>query len=424
MSNKISRRQALAKGGAIGVGLALTPFVKAEKPAGAEKVSLGFIGVGARGTELLRRVLAQHPEVAVAAICDIDEQNLKRAQELVQKAGGAAPEGYSKGDQDYRRLLARTDINSVVIATPQELHARMTLDGFSAGKFVGSEVPACITLPECFELVAAQKKSSAGYMLLENYIYPRAHMQVWNMAEQGIFGDLTYGAGAYIHEVRNLRFTQDGKLTWRGRNVLNDVGVIYPTHAMGPVCRWMGIGKSDRLKTLVAMDSKAVGNHVYAMDKFGADSEPAHLNFANGDTNQALIRTEQGRLIEIRYDTASPRPNGMGQFSLQGSRGAYESALGQRMVYLEHKTSPEQWEELAKYQPAYDHPMWKVRGAEAEKTGHGGGDFFVIEEFIQAVKSGVTPIDIIDAVTWSCVRPLSAESIKGGYKPVPIPAFG
>src|SRR5438045_1267743 len=124
MSNKISRRQALAKGAAIGVGLALTPFVKAEKPAGAEKVSLG-----------------------------------------------------------------------------------------------------CIAVRDCFELVAGRKKSSRGYRLLENYIYPRAHMQVWNMAEQRIFGDLTYGAGAYIHEVRNLRFTQDGKLTWRGRNVLNDVGV-------------------------------------------------------------------------------------------------------------------------------------------------------------------------------------------------------
>ena len=434
MVRRITRREMLVAAGAAGVGMMITPYVSAGKSAGVEKVAMGFIGVGARGTELLRRVLAQHPEVVIPAVCDIDEAHLKRAQDLVEKGSRKRPEGYVKGPEDYRRLLAREDLNCVLIGTPQELHARMTLDSFAAGKFVGAEVPACTTLPECFELVAAQKKSGVGYMLLENLIYTRPHMQVWNMAEQGAFGELTYGAGAYIHEVRHMRFTPEGKLTWRGENVLSTVGVIYPTHAMGPVCRWMGIGRQeaggkrqegrgDRLKTLVAMDSKAVGNHEYAVAKFGAESEQAKLKFANGDTNHALVRTEQGRLIEIRYDTASPRPSGMGEFSLQGGKGAYEAALGQRMVYLEGSSKGEKWETLEKYQDQFEHSMWKRRASEAEKAGHWGADFFVIEELVNAVKSGVSPIDVVDGVTWSCVRPLSAESIRGGYKPVEVPDF-
>src|SRR6185437_12142536 len=148
MSTQISRREAmwLAAGGvavaAIGSRVARgDEFVL--KP-----VSMGFIGVGSRGTTLLQQVLT-HEEVQVPAVCDIDEKNLNHALDLVEKARGKRPEGYLKGPVDYRRLLERTDINSVLIATPQELHAAMASDAMRAGKFVGSEVPACCTIEEC-----------------------------------------------------------------------------------------------------------------------------------------------------------------------------------------------------------------------------------------------------------------------------------
>jgi hypothetical protein len=185
----------------------------------------------------------------------------------------------------------------------------------------------------------------------------------------------------------------------------------------------MRINETDRLKTLVAMDSRAVSNHLWAAKKFGANSDAAKLDFANGDTNQALIRTEGGKLIEVRYDTASPRPNGMGQFSVQGTLGAYESALGQRKVYLEGRSPTEQWEDLENYRAQFEHPMWKQFGEQANKTGHGGGDYLVVAEFLKAIRTGVSPINVVDAATWSCVRPLSEESIRGGSKAVEVPDF-
>jgi predicted dehydrogenase len=110
-----------------------------------------------------------------------------------------------------------------------------------AKKFVGSEVPACCTIEECHELVKVQRETKTGYMMLENYLYPSFIMQVQNMAEKGVFGELTYGVGNYVHEIRAMKFTPDGSaLTWRGENVRDNIGVIYPTHAIGPVCRWMG----------------------------------------------------------------------------------------------------------------------------------------------------------------------------------------
>ena len=398
--------------------------------AGGKKIRLGFIGVGDRGTGLLR-VTLRFPDVEIPAICDINEANLKRAQDIVEKAGGKRPEGYSKDAHDYRRLLERSDIDAVVIATPQELHAEMTIDSFKANKFVGSEVPACTTIDECWAMVRAAKEhkigeggQGAGYMLLENYIYNEPVMTVQQMADQKLFGDLTYGYGSYIHEIRGMRFAKDGGLTWRGYNVLKNRGLVYPTHAIGPVCRWMGIdGVNDSLQTLVAMDSKPAATKHFAAEKFGKESKQASVDFENGDTNQALIRTKLGRLVEVRYDTSSPRPPGMGEYSLQGTKGAYESKFGLRHVYLEGRTPADKWEELEKYQAEYRHPYWKQQGDNAQSTGHGGSDYFVMADFIEAVRTGKSPIDIYDAVTWTSVRPLSEQSIRAGSQPVPVPDF-
>src|SRR5687768_14698792 len=194
-------------------------------------------------------------------------------------------------------------------------------------------------------------------------------MQVQNKAEQGLFGELTYGYGSYIHEIRSMKYNKDGTLTWRGRNVQKTKGIVYPTHAIGPVCRWMGVdGAKDRLLTLVAMDTKSLATQAYAAEKFGPDSEAAKTTIENGDTNIALIRTAQGRLIEVRYDTASPRPAGMGQYSLQGTKGAYDSAFGVRNVYLEGRSPSHKWEPLEKYEAEYQHPYWKKQGEQAKKT--------------------------------------------------------
>jgi hypothetical protein len=205
--------------------------------------------------------------------------------------------------------------------------------------------------------------------------------------------------------------------------VLHNRGIVYPTHAIGPVCRWMGVNKDDSLVNLVCMDSKALSNQLWAADKFGKDSDQAKINFENGDTNQCLVRTAQGRLIEVRYDTASPRPPGMGQYSLQGTKGCYESAVGERKIYFEGKSPNEEWEDLTKYTDKYDHPYWRDRGKEAEKSGHGGGDYFVISDFLQSVQTGQPAIDVIDAVTWSCIRPLSEKSVREGNTPQQIPDF-
>jgi predicted dehydrogenase len=428
--NDPTRRDVLKMAAATGVvlttpgALAAAATAAATQPTdGAKALRVGFIGVGDRGTALLR-IMLKFPAVRVTAVCDIDGPNLVRGLDVVEKVHGHRPEGYGNGPHDYRRLLARDDVDAVVIGTPQEGHAEQCIDAMKAGKFVGVEVPACVSIDECHALVRTRRETKAGYMMLENYLYGQPVMMVQRMVDRGVFGDLTYGFGAYIHEIRGMRFNKDGSLTWRGRNVLKNRGVVYPTHAIGPVCRWMGVNDGDRLETLVAMDSKPAGTRAFAVEKFGPDSAAAKVEFENGDTNHALIRTAKGRLIEVRYDTSSPRPSGMGQYSLQGTKASYESAFGVRNVYIEGRSPEHKWEPLEKYEPEYQHPYWARHAGAAGATGHGGGDWFVIADFLRAARTGQSPIDVVDAVTWSAVRPLSEQSIRAGSQPVPFPKFG
>src|SRR5438874_967092 len=110
MNSQISRRDAMkmAAGGA--TAFAWASISKAQE-ANAKTIRMGFIGVGARGTVLLNEVL-RYAEVEVPAVCDIDEKNLNRALDLVEKSRNKRPEGFSKGPEDYRRLLSRDDINA------------------------------------------------------------------------------------------------------------------------------------------------------------------------------------------------------------------------------------------------------------------------------------------------------------------------
>jgi hypothetical protein len=113
----------------------------------------------------------------------------------------------------------------------------------------------------------------------------------------------------------------------------------------------------------------------------------------------------------------------MGEYQLQGTKGAYNSAFGTRNVHLEGKSPPHKWEPLEKYADEYEHRYWKEEGEKAKTTGHGGGDWFVMRDFVNAVRSGTSPIDLYDAVAWTSIRPLSEASIRSGSKPIDVPDF-
>lgn len=402
----LNRRQFLASSGIAtlaAVGLRGSVFAQTTKP-----VRIGFIGVGGRGSGLLS-VLLSLPETLVPAVCDINEANLNRAIETVKAARGAAPEGYSKGPYDYRRMLERNDLDAVLIATPMELHAAMAVDAMKAGKHVGSEVPGATTLKDCWALVHAKEKTGRHYMLLENYIYGCDRMMISNMLQQGLFGNPYYAECSYIHDCNNLRFNPDGSLTWRGESCKPFGGNIYPTHSLGPVSKWMDINKTDWLESLTSMRTGADGLYQYTADRFGADSPQAKIAWESAGMCISLIRTRKGKMITVYYDTTSPRP-AIFFYLIQGTKGIYDSRKG---IAITGVSPAEEFEPWTKYSDRYEHEYWKTRGEEANKTGHGGGDYFVISDFVEMVRQDrEPPIDVYDSAAWSAVTELSCQSIR------------
>lgn len=420
MSKQIQRRDFLKLAGAAGVA---ARSIAAEKP-----VRVGFVGVGNRGTGLVR-ILLDLPSVEIPAICDINEQHLQNAQDIVEKSGRRRPEGYSAGVEDYRRLIARDDLDAVMTATPWQLHTPIAVAAMNAGKYAATEVPAALTLEECWELVNTSEKTGMPCMMLENDCFGRGALMALNLVEHGVLGELVHCEGGYDHDLR-AELLRNGEVSWRGMHALKRNGNLYPTHPVGPIAWWTGINRGDRFTYLTSMSSKSRGLSHYAAKHFGADNINARRQFADGDVNTSLIMTDRGVTITLNHDTQLPRPySDSGDTKiplmvqrLQGTEGIFFGSL--EKIYIDGRSPLHKWEDTAAYYEQYEHLLWKALGEAARSSSHGGEDYIELHQFVRAVRnSSQTPVDVYDAATWSAIVPLSEQSVASKCAPVEFPDF-
>jgi predicted dehydrogenase len=168
--DKLNRRQFIKKVGiaaAVGIGL---PYIAPSASLGlggtvapSNKITLGFVGTGMQGRMLLSQFL-QLPDCRVVALCDVDGQKLNRAVEIVQDnfgqpAGGAGCAVY----HDFRELLARKDIDGVVIAVPEHWHCIIAVEACRAGKDVYCEKPLALTIAEGRKMVVEARRSGCVF---------------------------------------------------------------------------------------------------------------------------------------------------------------------------------------------------------------------------------------------------------------------
>jgi predicted dehydrogenase len=264
-------------------------------------------------------------------------------------------------------------------------------------------------------------------------------MMVRHMVDGGVFGTVTYAEGAYIHDCRPLMFDAQDRLTWRGELARGEPCNHYPTHSLGPVAQWLGTTSGggrqpvDRLSELACFVTPDVARRLYVVERYGEGHPAAQPGFfRRGDSGCTLIRTERDKVAYIRVDSSSPRPHNMTHYVLQGTQASYLSPRygGEDPLLWITGRSPgarigtERWESLWNYSAEYEHPRWQERGAIAREAGHGGGDYFIIEDFVDAMLHGTPPaVDVYDAVTWSSVFPLSMQSVERGGQPIAIPDF-
>ncbi|SHH10255.1 Gfo/Idh/MocA family protein [Streptoalloteichus hindustanus] len=383
-----------------------------------DEVRVGVIGLGNRGLSMIPLFLAV-PGARITAVCDTNAEAVRRAARKVCDGGQPEPAQYAGGEHDFEKLCARDDIDLVYVATSWEWHVPMALSALRNGKHVGIECPLAMTLRELWELVDASERHRRHCIQLENCCYGRNELRVLRMAHDGKFGELLHGAGAYIHDLRELMFSDtyyagEWRRTWHTR--LN--GDLYPTHGLGPVANYMDVNRGDRLVRMTAMSTPALGLAEYRQQHEQPGDSSWRERYVKGDTTMSLIQTAKGRVIRLQHDVSNPYPySRLNQ--LAGTKGVFEDYPAR--IYLEPDHSGDRWARFEDY-ARYDHWLWTDVGP--GPGGHGGMDYVMLYRTIQTMRLGLVPdIDVYDSATWSAPVALSVESIRRGGAPVPFPDF-
>ena len=432
-----SRRTFIKKSAIAGAGLTLAPNVSfgIGRDFTKDKLKVGLIGVGLRGTNHLNNVLNRE-DVLVTAICDIDPKRIEIALKLISDAGEKKPKVFSANEFDYKNLLDLKEVDAVIISTPWLWHTRMAKDAMRAGKYTGLEVSAANTMEECWDLVNVHEETGTHLMLLENVNYRRDILAVLNMVKQDVFGELVHFRCGYQHDLRFVKLN-DGKTAyglgvefgekgisesaWRTQHSLLRNADVYPTHGVGPIATMCDINRGNRFVSISSNATKGIGLNNYIKKHGGEDHPNAKLKFKQGDVITSTIETANGETIIVTHDCNLPRPYSLG-FRVQGANGLWEKD-GDRM-YIEGFSEPHRWDASKEWLEQYDHPLWKKYGAHAMGAGHGGMDFFVIHAFVESAKENIAPpIDAYDAAAWSAITPLSEISIENNGEPQMFPDF-
>jgi hypothetical protein len=387
-----------------------------------DPLRIGVVGIGGRGSHLMNLFLEQEG-VEVRAVCDIIEGRVARAQRRVEDAGQPKPAGYSRGETDFKRLCGREDLDLVVTATPWRWHVPVCLAAMEADKHAATEVPAAVTVEECWQLVETSERTNRHCVMLENCCYGRTELMVLNMVRQGVLGELIHGEAGYMHQIRDDQelIGPNGEMRWRLAQALRRNGNLYPTHGLGPVAQCMNIDRGDRFEYLVSMSSKSRGLNVFYKERFGADHPLTLKKYALGDVNVSLIRTVKGLTITLSHDVQLPRPYSRINI-VQGTRGIFQGYPDR--IHLEERSPGHEWEPIEAYQQEYEHPLWKELNERAKGKGHGGMDFVLIYRLVQSLRTGTPPdMNVYDAAAWSVVAELSERSVANRSRPVDFPDF-
>lgn len=362
------------------------------------KITVGIVGACGRGSSFKLACDAVGC-VTIKAVCDINAKNLPAfARQL------GAEEQYT----DFAALLDKAKLDAVIIGTPMHLHVPQAIAALGKGLHVMSEVPAAVSIEEARKLVAACRRSGRIYMMAENYTYMRTNVIVRHLVAQGLFGTPYYAEGEYLHELKGLNEIT----TWRRKWQTGINGVTYGTHSLGPILQWM---PGNRVASVCCVGS---GHHY---------RDPRGAEYENEESCVMLCKmAKDNGLVKIRVDMLSDRPHAMTNYQLQGIDGCYESARAhgeKNRIWLRSLSKDgNAWLDLDEIGDRFLPDRWKKWEAQARAAGHGGGDFYEVLDFVDAI-SGTRPcsIGIHESMDMTLPGLVSQQSIQKDGRWLDVP---
>ena len=389
-----------------------------------DTVKIGLIGLGNRGQMALER-LPNIKGVKIVAIADIDSNKVNSSYNKYFKSSSfPKPDRYYLKN-DWKEICQRNDVDLIYVCTHWELHTPIALYAMENNKHVAVEVPAALTVKDCWDLVKTAERTKKHCIQLENCMYDFFEISVLNMVQNKKLGEIVHTEGAYIHDLKSLNFSKTYYWDfWRLRNLQKTDGNTYPTHGLGPLAHLLNIHRGDRMTHLVSMSSSQFGLSKYSHEKLPENSIWKHQKFKKGDMNTTLIKTQNGKTIMLQHDVTSPRPYSR-IFTVSGTDGFVQKYPVQSMSFTpksHHILDKEALNDtLLKYEPTI---IKNIKEKAQEVGGHGGMDFIMDYRLIYCLRNGL-PLDqdVYDAAEWSSIVALSRKSVNKGSKAIKIPDF-
>lgn len=360
-------------------------------------IRFGIIGAVGRGSSFVN-MLRSHPNTEVVAVCDIREDVLR--ERAVEAEVGLL-------FTDAEKMMESGEVEAVIVGTPMPLHVPQGIMALERGIHVLSEVPAGVSIEECRQLTLAAKKSPAKYMMAENYCYIRDCVLVRQIVRAGLFGQPYFAEGEYVHELKE----HNEATPWRRRWQTGVNGNTYPTHSLGPCLQWL------EPQRVVSVSCAGSGHHY---------RDPRGDQYENEDTTLTLCRLSGGGLIKLRLDMLSDRPHNLTYYSLQGTDGCYEAARGlgdvPKIWLRERSPHRMEWQPLGDLAEEFLPEHWLNPPPEALRSGHWGGDYWQVTDFVTAIlEDKEPPIGIHRAMDMTLPGLASQISITQGGKWVEVP---
>ena len=388
-----------------------------------DKVKIGFIGLGMRGPGAVGR-MSFIEGVEIKALCDLIPERATVAQKYLTNKGLPKAKEYS-GQNGWKEMIDKEDLDLVYICTPWSLHTPMAVYAMEHGKHAATEVPAALTIEDCWKLVETSEKTRKHCMMLENCCYDFFEMLTLNMTRNGMLGEIVHAEGAYIHDLLGLNFAKNGyQDMWRLKENINFNGDLYPTHGLGPIAQCLNINRGDKMDYMVSMTSNDFQMGAEAAKR--AEKDDFYKQFVGkkfrGNMNTTTIKTANGKTMMVQHDVTTPRPYSRIHL-LSGTKGFVSKYPEPERIAFN-----EEWvkdAEMKKLYDTYSPPIIKHVGEIGKKIGgHGGMDFIMDWRLIDCLRNGL-PLDqdVYDAASWSCIVPLSHQSVSKRSASVDIPDF-
>lgn len=371
------------------------------------KLRVALIGLGYRGSYLLKLLLSMPQWVEVVGIADphtacSPHQNIRL---------------YNSGNDAYQILIKELCPDWVIVASPWAYHIEQALYAAQYGCHMALEIKPGLSLDyhrsEYEELIELTESKGLHCFPLENALFKREILSIWQMVAKGVFGELVHLRGGYRHDLRAVLLDEEGhprkvgEGAWRYAYYEGYNADIYPTHGFAPLALIAGLGESDSIKCIYSQGSKCLGLERKLHHKY-------HKSPKLSDIITTQIQTQRGLLINLTHDTSLPRPRSL-DWEIQGTQGIWDGE--RRRIYIEGISPHEQWEEDETYIDEYLHPYWREWGETAlqEDKHHSGMDYIMLRAIIADLQGDRPyPATLRDLALWCNITPLSAASLRKG----------